>query len=337
VTKRSNILSLSLAAAAISALAGILIWLCLDRLLPFIFLLSPFFLLLGIPVGLPILYCWRIAGGKAALWAAAFSSFFLYVALPGNFALIMVLQLIVPAAFIAAIADLRSRYVPKGINPFIPLSAILSTTTLLITITALIFAIFLTNTPAITLLLDNSINEMVRILTLTRALPSLYIIQFEISSRADNYVLIIGIFALYSFIVALTNFYLASRFRHDVSPERRPRDHWPYSVSHGSRIQIVLLLGATLVSFFAPSLSLNDTVRNCFDILSMMLILSFTLTGLAAIHLISHDKVWRPFLLTTIYCGLVLLFASLSLAFLGVFVSSTPYLQRYKNSLKPLP
>jgi len=340
IVLRGNILTLGLVAASISAMSGVLVWLCLDRLLPFVFLLSPFFLILSIPVGLPILYCWRCFGYKSALWAAGFSTLFLHLALPISFASMMALQLIVPAAFIATIADLRLHYAPPNNPPkgkvggkvdFIPLSVLLSTTALLVAITTIILAAVLNNTPSITLLLDDSIGEMVRILTLMRTIPPQQISQFELLLRFDNHALIIRIFALYSFVIALTNFYIASRLKKDLSPLHRPRDYWPDGAASAPRSQLVLLVGATLLSF----LPIDRTWQNCLDIVSMLLLLSFTLTGLAAIHLITRGKVWRPFLLTAVYAGLFLLFTSFVLAFWGIFVSTTPLLQRYKNRLKP--
>jgi len=328
---RGNIFGITLMAATISAMFGMIIWLCLDPLLPFVFLLSPFFLLLSLPVGLPILYCWRGGGRKPALWAAAFSSLFLYVGLPNNFALMMMLQLIVPAAFMAAIADLRTESTPRSEGDFIPLSTILSTTALLITITTIILAVFLNNSPSLNQLLDNSINEMVRILTLMRTLTPQQISQFELLLRFNNYALIVGIFAFYSFVTALTNFYIASRLKKDLPSSRRPRDYWLYSASSLPQIQVVLLIGATIFSFLPIQ---EPTLQNCLDIISTILLLSFTLTGLASIHFMTRDKIWRPFLLTVLYGGIILFFSSLALAFLGVFVSTTPFLQRYKNKLK---
>jgi len=323
---QGNILSLILVTATISALSGIFIW-----MLPFVFFLSPFIVLLGIPVGLPILYCWRHWGHRAAFASAAFSTLLLCVALPWHFAFLFVLQLIVPAVFIAAIADLQLNSTRTSKRAFIPLSTILSTIALLIAIIALILAVFVSNAPSLILLLDNSIKEIVEVLTLTRAISPLQISQFDLALRLDNYGLIVRMLALYSFVIALTNFYIASRLKHTVLPARRPRDHWPYSASSLPRIQVFLLVGASILLFFP----LNATLQNCLDILSMVLLVSFTLTGLAAIHLITWNKAWRSTLLIVVYCGLGLLFGSLILAFLGIFFSSTPFLQHYKAQIKP--
>jgi len=361
---QGSFLAINLMAAIVSAMVGAVIWLFIDQLLPFIFILSPFFLLLSIPVSLPILVCWRHLGAKSALWTASLAALFLFMAVPSAFAFFLILQLIIPAAFISFIANLRehplsetffeksifsfSKNIPeqkigtvarinqnkapsgKGEN-FIPLSTILSSTTLLVVIANLILAAFLNNTPQIASLLDASISEMIRILTIMRTLSPSQIIQLDMLMRADNYALITRVFALYSFFVVFLNFYIASRLKRPSVGTHRPRDFWPYNVAPLPRTQIVLLVGASLVSL----LPINVTLQNCLDTLIMVLMLSFTLAGLGAIHLMTHGKTWRPLLLCTIYGLLLPLSASFVLAFWGIFVSSTSLLQRYKNNTQP--
>jgi len=328
---KGNSLSASLIAAIASAMAGGVIWLCVDQLLPFIFILSPFFLLLSIPVGLPILVCWRYLGAKSALWAAGFSTLFLFVVLPSSFAFLILLQLIAPVSFVATIADLRTPPSLSNRENFIPLSAILSSTTLLVTISNLVLAAFVNNSSHITALLDSSLGEMMRILTLMRTISPSQISQFEMLLRLENHALVVKMFALYSFVAVFLNFYIASRINTSLSKHQRPRDFWPYNATSLPRIQIVLLVGAVLLS----RLSINATLQDCLDVLIMMLTMSFSLTGLAAIHLISRTKTWRPLLLCVIYGLFLPLFASFILAFWGMFVSSTSFLQRYKNNLQP--
>jgi len=329
-----DILRGSLIAAACSALFSFLIWWLLDRPLPFMLLLSPFFLLLSIPVGVPILLCGRYLGRKSALWAAAFSALLLYLTLPDHFVLVMVLQVIGPAAFMAVIADLRSPSFssePKSFSSqhgaFIPLSAILSSTVLLVAIASLIWAACLNNVPQMSMLLDRSIVEISRILTITRTLLPDQISQFDMMLRSDDHALIIRLFAFYGFSIAVLNFYIASRLGKNLSPIQRPRDDWPEHASCLPRIQVILLVGSSGLSL----LPIDPDLRYCLDIVSQLLLMSFTLTGLAAIHLITRGKSWRPFLLTALYGLSVPLFASFILALWGIFVSTTPLLQKYKS------
>jgi len=358
---RIDILRVSLLAATCSAASAVLIYLCLDRLMPFVFILSPFFWLLSVPVGLPILYCWRHFGSKPALWVAALVTAFLYIVLPDSFVLLVVLQLIGPVTFIAAIADLRSHSPLLNERRFIPLSAILASTALFVSISALILAVFLNNMAHITVLIDQSISEMTRILTLTRTLSPQQIFQFEMMLRADNHVLIVRILSLYSFCIALFNFYIASRLerfpksgnrfsdkKRDETQEResfversetktalgknldaarRPRDNWPYDASSLPRIHVLLLVGASALLL----LPINTTLQSCLDIISQLLLVLFTLTGLAALHLITRGKRWRLLLLGAVYGILLPLSSSIILALWGIFVSTTSLLQKYKT------
>jgi len=284
-------------------------------------------MVVSLPVGFPILYCWQRFDVGSALWAAVFSALMLFMAVPSGFALALMLQLLIPAAFIAVIADWRPSF--SGDRTFIPLSSILSSTSLLVAMSSLVLAVFLNNSFHIAEFLDLAISEMTHILTLMRTLPPQQIILFEMLLRADHHALIIKMFVLYSFIAVLLNFYMASRLGKYLPKARRPRDFWPYNASSLPRIQLILLI----VTVSLLQLPINTTLQSCLDIISMALMLSFTLSGLAAIHLITRGKTWRPFLLIALYVGLLPLFASFILVIWGIFVSGTPFLQRYKNHL----
>jgi|GEM_PF-5406965 len=318
-----------LLAAGCSVIFGACLYLALDNFLPAVFILSPFFLVLALPVGLPVLICWRYKGGKAALWGAGLSAIFLLIITPLSFALYLILQLIIPAAFLAALADLRGKTSLSGEGVFISLSAILSMFALLVTITSLILAGLMSEGSYMAILINEAVREMVGFLTLMRTLPPQQISEFEMILRMDDYAVIVRMCALYSFIIGLLNFYIASRLKITAFASRRPRDHWPSDACILPRLHVALLVGAVVLSF----LPVNATLQNCLDMLVMVLLLSFTLTGLAALHLLSYGKTWRPLLLILVYGGLLPLFASFILGFWGIFVSATSLLQRYKKNL----
>jgi len=322
----------SLVAATVSAMFGIILWWCFDGLLPFIFVLSPFLLVMSQPISLPILYCWRYFGDKSALWAAVLSALFLFVAIPSAFAFVLMLQLLAPAAFLAVIADRRTQTAVASRGGFIPLPILVSSTSLFLAATSIVLTAFLMNTPDIAAFFDRSISEMTRMLTLMGTLPPNQIIQFDMLLRFDHHVLIIRMFVLYSFVATWLNFYIASRSgKNRAGLASRRRDFWPYDASSLPRLQLILLVAAVILVRFP----IDATLQHCLDIISMMLMLSFTLSGLAAIHLITRGKSWRPFLLTALYIGLLPLFASFILILWGIFISTTPLLQRYKNNLDP--
>jgi len=306
--------------ALVSALAGVSLWLSL---------ITPWPSLVALPfvVSLPLFLCWRYHGCFAAIVTALLSALLLVLILPSNAGLLMGLQLLAPSLFLVLIADLRVPFDQTHgrtgqRHGFMPLSHLIASNVLVSGITTLILAAFFINNPEVKVFFD----EMAQLLRTILREAQLYSPQLEAQiALILTQDMAISLFAFYGFSVPLINFYIVGRIERPAS--QRPGDYWPMAASHLPRVSVALLIVASL----ATLLPLDDDLENSIKIITMILIHAFILCGLAAAHLITRGKTWRPLLLSGLYVFATLPLVSMALAGLGVFASITPLLHKHQN------
>jgi len=309
-----------LTAALVSALAGFSLWISLLSLWPSLFVLP-------VAVALPVMMCWRYCGRWAGLISGVLAAIFLNLFVPAEVALLMALHLILPSLFVVFVAELRvapagASAVRGGRGDFFALSHLVSVLALVSAITTLLVATFFVDRPEVDVFFADMAQLWAVLLREAALYPPQISAQIELILRAD---IAVSLFALYGFGVPLLNFYIVGRIEEPVAP--RPRDNWPVAASRLPRTTVALLIIVSL----AALLPLGETVQDCLRIITLILINAFIFCGLAATHLVTRGKTWRPFALTIIYVFVSLPIVSIALAGFAVLASVTPILQPYRG------
>jgi len=298
-------LAICLMSALVSAAAGFSLWLSLT---------TPWPSLIALPfvVSLPLFLCWRYHGRVVTIVTAVLSCLLLGV---------------IPSLFLILVADIRLPLIQASgsavkQHDFMPLSHLIAGNALVSGMTTLIVSAFFINNPEVPVFFDDMSRLLWGILREAQLYSPQLDAQIVLILTQD---MAISLFAFYGFAVPLLNFYIVGRIERPSS--QRPGDYWPMAASHLPRMSVALLVVASL----ATLLPLGDDWDNCIKIITMILIYTFMLCGLAATHFMTRGKTWRAFLLGGLYVFATLPLVSMALAGLGVFASITPLLHNHKN------